>query len=130
MGRVPADLLRLPKVDLHVHLESTVRGSAPAEIRGFLDFFDKNQVVRDALRTPADFRRVAYEMCADLAADGVRYVEVSFSAAAHGERLGDPEMPLRSVIDGLTAGGADFGVEWRGGVGTPPRPPGGGGGGA
>jgi len=110
---VPADLLTLPKVDLHVHLESTVRGSAPGEIRGFLDFFDKNQVVRDALRTPADFRRVAYEMCADLAADGVRYVEVSFSAAAHGERLGTPEMPLESVLSGLTAGGADFGVQWR-----------------
>jgi adenosine deaminase len=113
MGRVPADLVTLPKVDLHVHLESTVRGSAPAEIRGFLDFFDKNQVVRDSLRTPADFRRVAYEMCAGLAADGVRYVEVSFSAAAHGERLGAPEMPLVSVLEGLTAGGAEFGVRWR-----------------
>jgi adenosine deaminase len=100
-------------VDLHVHLESTVRGSAPGEIQGFLDFFDKNQVVRDALRTPDDFRRIAYEMCAILAADGVRYVEVSFSAAAHGERLADPEMPLRSVIDGLSAGGDASGVQWR-----------------
>jgi adenosine deaminase len=107
------DLFALPKVDLHVHLESTVRGPAPEPFRDFLDFFDKNQVVRDALRTPADFRRIAYAMCEDLAADGVRYAEVSFSAAAHGERLGALEMPLVAVLDGLTAGGAAFGVAWR-----------------
>lgn len=107
------DLVALPKVDLHVHLESTVRGSAPGAIHGFLDFFDKNQTVRDALRTPADFRRVAYELCADLAADGVRYAEVSFSAAAHGVRLGDREMPLVAVLDGLDAGRREHGVEWR-----------------
>jgi adenosine deaminase len=37
---------------------------------------------------------------------GVRYAEVTFTAAAHGERLGDPEMPLGAVLDGLAAGQA------------------------
>jgi adenosine deaminase len=107
------DLRALPKAHLHVHLESTVRGSASGPIRDFLDFFDRNQVVREALRTPADFRRVAEELCADQAADGVRYVEVSFTAAAHGERLGDLDLPLAAVLDGLAAGAAATGIRWR-----------------
>jgi adenosine deaminase len=44
--------------------------------------------VRACLRTPADFARVAREFCADEAASGVRYAEVSFTAASHGERAG------------------------------------------
>jgi adenosine deaminase len=106
------DLRSLPKAHLHVHLESAVRGTATA-IGGFLDFFERNQVVRDALRTPDDFRRVAVQMCEDQAADGVRYVEVSFTAAAHGERLGDLAMPLEAVLAGLGAGGSACGLAWR-----------------
>jgi len=105
-------LLSLPKAHLHVHLESAVRGTATA-IDGFLDFFDRNQLVRDALRTADDFHRVAAQMCEDQAADGVRYVEVSFTAAAHGERLGDLAMPLEAVLSGLAAGAASTGIAWR-----------------
>jgi adenosine deaminase len=106
------DLLSLPKAHLHVHLESAVRGTATA-MSGFLDFFDRNQLVRDALRTADDFHRVAAQMCEDQAADGVRYVEVSFTAAAHGERLGDLAMPLDAVLSGLAAGAASTGIAWR-----------------
>ncbi|MFC9971384.1 adenosine deaminase [Spirillospora sp. NPDC127200] len=122
------DLTALPKTHLHVHLESTVRWSTLQEIGaangvavpgpggplgGFSAFFKQNELVRDCLRTPADFRRVAYEFCADEAAQGTRYAEVSFTAAAHGERLGDLDMPLAAVLEGLRAGHADFGVECR-----------------
>jgi adenosine deaminase len=39
------------------------------------------------------FRRIAEEVCQDEAAQGVRYAEVTFTAAAHGERL----FPLADV---------------------------------
>ncbi|WP_067481068.1 adenosine deaminase [Actinomadura hibisca] len=122
------DLTALPKAHLHVHLESAVRWATLQEIGaangvvvpepdgplgGFAAFFEQNNLVRDCLRTPDDFRRVAYEFCADEAAQGTRYAEVSFTAAAHGERLGDLDMPLAAVLDGLRAGRADFGVECR-----------------
>ena len=122
------DLLSLPKAHLHVHLESTVRWGTLQEIGAangvevpgratsfgdFASFFAQNDLVRACLRRPADFRRIAYEFCADEAAQGVRYAEVSFTAAGHGERLGDLAMPLKAVLEGLDAGQAAFGIECR-----------------
>lgn len=120
------DLQALPKAHLHVHLESTVRWTTLREIGDGLDvpdeaaglgdfasFFAQNDLVRACLRTPADFRRIAYEFCADEAAQGTRYAEVSFTAAAHGERLGDLDMPLAAVLEGLEAGEEAFGIECR-----------------
>ncbi|GGQ32436.1 adenosine deaminase [Actinomadura coerulea] len=122
------DLLTLPKTHLHVHLESTIRratlreiGAAngvrvPEDFGGFGDFasfFAQNDLVRTCLRRPDDFRRIAYEFCEDEAAQGVRYAEVSFTAAAHGERLGDLGMPLTAVLEGLEAGEEAFGIECR-----------------
>ncbi|MGY0234509.1 adenosine deaminase [Longispora urticae] len=122
------DLHTLPKAHLHVHLESTVRWTTLAEIgaangvpvpprdhafAGFADFFDQNDLVRACLRRPADFHRIAVEFCEDEAAQGVRYAEVSFTAAGHGDRLGDPTMPLSAVLDGLAEGGERFGIDTR-----------------
>ncbi|GAA2793707.1 adenosine deaminase [Saccharopolyspora taberi] len=122
------DLTLLPKAHLHVHLESTVSASTlreigdangvtvPAETTGFAgfrQFADHNALVRDCLRRPEDFARVAREFCHAEAAHGTRYAEVTFTAAAHGERLGHPEMPLEAVLDGLARGQAETGLECR-----------------
>ena len=104
------DLAALPKAHLHVHLESSIRPSTLAELGfaadatefdGFRSFADHNSLVRQCLTEPAHFRRIAAEFGEDQRAQGVRYGEVTFTAAAHGERLGDPEMPLAAVLDGL-----------------------------
>lgn len=122
------DVRTLPKVHLHVHLESTVRPATLRELAvanggtvpdgepalgGFAEFFALNELVRACLRRPDDFRRIAYEYCADEASQGTRYAEVSFTAAAHGERLGDLDMPLHSVLDGLDEGRRTYGIEVR-----------------
>lgn len=118
------DLTRLPKAHLHVHLESTVRrdtlrefgGSVPerpAAFGGFREFADYNALVRERLREPAHFRRIAREFCEDEAAQGTGYAEVTFTAASHGERLGSPEMPLEAVLEGLAEGRAAYGIECR-----------------
>ncbi|QXJ23509.1 adenosine deaminase [Actinomadura graeca] len=122
------DLLTLPKVHLHVHLESTVRWDTLRDIAaangvrvpddtatfgGFAAFFAQNDLVRQCLRRPEDFRRIAYEFCQDEARQGTRYAEASFTAAAHGERLGDLDMPLTAVREGLEVGREAFGIEVR-----------------
>lgn len=122
------DLSRLPKAHLHVHLESTIRpgtlrelGEAngvavPAEqpvFDGFRAFGDYNSLLRSCLMRPEDFERVAREFCEDEVAQGTRYAEVTFTAASHGERLGEPDMPLTSVLKGLSAGAAEHGLAWR-----------------
>ena len=122
------DLDRLPKAHLHVHLESTVRADTLAELAAahgrpaparptayadFTAFAAHNGLVRDCLRTPDDFHRIAVEYCADEAAQGVGYAEVTFTAAAHGERLGGAESLLEAVLAGLAEGGARYGVDCR-----------------
>jgi adenosine deaminase len=126
MLRSMRDLALLPKAHLHVHLESTIRPSTLREIGarndvsvpdrgaasgGFRQFAEHNELVRSCLRRPEDFRRIAAEFCADEAGHGTRYAEVSFTAAAHGERLGQMEMPLEAVLDGLAEGQARHDIE-------------------
>ncbi|WP_018353355.1 adenosine deaminase [Longispora albida] len=117
------DLVQLPKAHLHVHLESAVRRSTVRELAGteidegpygtFAEFAAQRALIRDALRTPEHFRRVALEFCADEAAQGVRYAEVTFTAAAHEERLGEPGMPLAAVLEGLAEGQRAYGIDTR-----------------
>jgi len=126
MLRSMRDLSLLPKAHLHVHLESTIRREALRVIGdrngvtvpdgggafgGFGQFAAHNELVRNCLRRPEDFTRIAAEFCADEAADGTRYAEVTFTAAAHGERLGQIEMPLEAVLAGLAEGQARHDVE-------------------
>jgi adenosine deaminase len=123
------DLALLPKAELHVHLESTIRWTTlrelaaaagvtipapengPLVFNGFRPFADHNTLVRACLRRPEDFRRVAVEFCADEAGQGTRYAEVTFTAASHGERLGDPGMPLAAVLEGLAEGQETYDIE-------------------
>jgi adenosine deaminase len=124
------NLVLLPKAHLHVHLESTIRwatlreigdsngvtvpdrdGDGPFTFADFGQFLDHNALVRDCLRRPEDFTRIAAEFCADEAAQGTRYVELTFTAAAHGERLGQMEMPLEAVLAGLAEGQAKHDIE-------------------
>jgi adenosine deaminase len=125
MFRRVGDLVSLPKANLHVHLEDSIRPQTVKEIAAAnglqvppgapitdsASFFAAVSVVRSCLLTFADFYRIAVEYCADEAAQGTRYAEVSFTAAAHGERLGDMTMPLRAVLAGLVQGRADYGLQ-------------------
>jgi adenosine deaminase len=114
---VSRDLVALPKVHLHVHLESTVRPESvpppPPVFTSFGAFVDWTTAVRACLRTDDDFERAAYAFCLDSAADGVRYAELTFTAAAHGVRLGTGDRPLEAVLAGLRAGTRDAGIDVR-----------------
>jgi adenosine deaminase len=123
------DLRDLPKAELHVHLEGSIR---PATIReladrngapdphglrdgawsfdGFMDFIANYGETCALLASPDDFKRIAEEFCADLAFAGVRYAEAVFSPANHAARLGDWLGPIEAVLDGLDAGARASGV--------------------
>jgi adenosine deaminase len=96
-----SDFVRaLPKVQLHCHLEGTVRaetfrelargyGLESARVRGpleetyafasFREFLLTFAEVCKALRSPEDFARIAADYAADAALQGVRYAEVFIS---------------------------------------------------
>ena len=120
----------LPKVELHIHLEGSMRvptvlelaerqGIEPPTAIGadgswrFEDsvhFIDQYGMACRVLNDLEDFRRIGFEFCQDLAAQGVRYAEAVFSPAQHGERTGDWHGPIEAVLDGFAAGERDLGV--------------------
>jgi adenosine deaminase len=124
------DLRALPKVELHLHLEGSVRRATLREFadrdgatlphglgeRGWtfggpLDFIDNYIELCQLFATLDDFRRIALELCADLAASGIPYAEVVFSPGNHARRLGDDWYgPIEAVLDGLAAGRREHGV--------------------
>jgi adenosine deaminase len=116
---VAEHLRRLPKVELHCHLEGSSRATTIRELAAkngvafpvedpahlytftslnqFLEIYD---VVCRSLVTPDDFRRITYEALEDGVRAGVRYREMFFSPGFP-IRLG---VPVKTVWEGIRTG--------------------------
>jgi adenosine deaminase len=110
---------RIPKVELHCHVEGTVRPSTvlelarkagrplPVEDPRLLYRYDSLDsflavfwLVQETLVDRDDWARIAYESLVDAAAHGLRYREMFFTPARH--LAGGPT--LREIVAGLTDG--------------------------
>lgn len=126
---------RMPKVELHVHLEGAIRPATllqlaqrngvnlPArDVEGLQDFYRFRDfahfvkvyiTITSCLRTPDDYRLIAYEFGSDCARQNIRYAEVTFTIATNTRLTG---LPWQAILEGLNAGRvqvrADFGVDW------------------
>ena len=90
---VPADLAALPKCELHVHLEGTVRPGTLEEFaaregmsisRSFHDlntFVETYMAATQVMTRPGDYARLVREYCEGAARNGVRYAELEISPA-------------------------------------------------
>jgi aminodeoxyfutalosine deaminase len=105
MAALEAFVRALPKVELHVHLEGSIRPATLAALarrygdhrlpwsaegvarwyrfRGYTDFLNAFVLVCDQLRAPEDFATATIELGASLAGQNVRYAEVTVSPLAH-----------------------------------------------
>ncbi|MBI1748560.1 MAG: adenosine deaminase [Acidobacteria bacterium] len=102
---------RLPKVELHLHLEGSIPVHLLKRLSGyaredldelyhyanFYDFLMAFKKVCRLLREPADFELVTYELLAHLARQNVCYSEVFFSPSIH-RRNGLPLEPVFCAI--------------------------------
>jgi aminodeoxyfutalosine deaminase len=124
-----------PKIELHVHLEGTVRpetlleiarrndyalpadtveGLAPLyDYRDFAHFIEVWILTTNALRTEGDFRQVVVDYAEEAAAHGAVYVEAIFSPAERVRRgVGWAEM-FEGYCDGAAEARERYGVEVR-----------------
>jgi aminodeoxyfutalosine deaminase len=125
----------MPKVELHVHLEGSIRPATlltlarrngvtlPADdldgLRAFYQFTDLAHFVQvyfavsSCLRTVDDYRLIAYEFGVDMARQHVRYAEVTFTPRTNVMNTG---LPFDAILAGLNDGRAharrEFGVEF------------------
>ncbi len=120
---------RLPKVELHCHLEGTIAPATVAELaskngrplpvdriedlytydslNGFLKVF---WFVQEMLATPEDWERAAYESVVYAAPHGLRYRETFFTPARHLEAGQDLGGIVEGITRGLEAAEAETGV--------------------
>jgi adenosine deaminase len=111
-----SSLARLPKIDLHRHLEGSLRLTTLREVAlqyeldlparnieelrpyvqvtndepNFRNFLEKFNVLRRFYQSPEIIHRFAYEVIEDAANDNVRYLELRFTPAALAKTQGYP----------------------------------------
>ncbi|MDP6168205.1 MAG: adenosine deaminase, partial [Candidatus Marinimicrobia bacterium] len=138
MTPITHDLLnRLPKVELHCHLDGCLRPQSMLEVadqggislplnnvaeldsflrigkkRGTLeDYLKRFDLTLSVMQTPESLTRFAYELIEDVALENVRYLEVRYSPILHTKHGMTLEEAVESVLLGLKNGEKDFGVK-------------------
>ena len=136
--KITKDLLhKLPKAELHCHLDGSLRVSTildlaahqkvqlPADnqedlhnilaIKGkmknleeYLEIFD---ITLSVLQTPESLTRVSYELAEDCWNDGVRYVEVRYSPILHTQKDMTSSESVDVVKIGLDQAEKEFGIK-------------------
>lgn len=124
---------RIPKTDLHVHLDGSVRLDTIIDIskRDHLDlpsytvdglneilFKDQYADLKEYLttfayscavmQTPEDLERISYELALDSQAEGVRYVEVRFAPQLHINDRMSMDVVMKAVDKGLKRARDEF----------------------
>jgi adenosine deaminase len=128
-------IARLPKAELHVHLDGSLRPKTMLELarqhrvtlpatdpeelyrymvvsdaRNLEDYLARFDITVALLQTPEAIERVAYEMVEDAAKDNVRYLEVRYCPHLSTHRGLSMEEVLLAESRGLERGQRDFGV--------------------
>ena len=136
----PAEFYQaLPKVDLHRHLEGSLRFETlrelarsqelnlppTAKLRNmvqvqedepltFENFLSKFTTLRLFYRSPEIITRITYEAVADAAADNIRYLELRFTPVALSKAQGFPLFQVMDcVLEGARQADAEFDITTR-----------------
>jgi adenosine deaminase len=138
MAGVPAELIRaLPKTDLHLHLDGSMRletilelgrdqgirlpasepeplgkllrmGDGERSLERYLQAFD---VTLSVLQEKEALERAAYELAVDCADENVRYIEVRFSPILHTRHGLSLKESVEAVRDGLQRAERERGIQ-------------------
>jgi adenosine deaminase len=128
-------LHRLPKAELHVHLDGSLRPETMLELaaeygkpmpasdaealrdymhvqdaRNLVEYLDRFAITLSVMQTADALERIAYELAADLAAENVRYAEIRYSPILNTQG----GLPLTETVDaplrGLRRAEQEFGI--------------------
>jgi adenosine deaminase len=127
---------KLPKIDLHLHLDGAIRVPTIAELgdelgiplptydpkklakfvqvgrdcRSLTDFLRRFEVFYPILPYAKTQQRIAYELCEDSKNDNVIYFEARFAPALASSEAFSMEDAVSAALEGFRRGQRDFGV--------------------
>ncbi|MAQ13484.1 MAG: adenosine deaminase [Sandaracinus sp.] len=127
---------RLPKTDLHVHLDGSLRLSTILELAeeggiqlpamdadglrkamhlgentgSLVEYLKAFDITLQVLQTEASLYRAAYELAEDAAKENVRYMEVRYAPMLHTRQGLRLTTVVEAVLSGLRAAQKDFGI--------------------
>src|SRR6266567_4039487 len=135
---VPLDVIeKLPKTDLHVHLDGSLRLSTILELAerqrielpaahedglrkamnlgqncgSLVEYLKAFDVPLRVMQTEDSLTRIAYELAEDAAKENVRYMEVRYSPMLHTRRGLKLTSVVEAVLEGLREAQQAFGIE-------------------
>ncbi|MBM7624184.1 adenosine deaminase [Sporohalobacter salinus] len=131
------DLIRkLPKVELHLHLDGSLRGRTVLELaenRGLelptysleelmeylqvndncnslAEYLEKFELPLKIMQTKEALTRVTYELIEDAALENIKYLEIRFAPLLSTEKLNAEEV-MKAVLAGIEQGESDYDLQ-------------------
>jgi adenosine deaminase len=129
-------LQQLPKTDLHVHLDGSLRPQTLFELareygrdlprtdidelrdymhvtdaRNLVDYLARFDITLSVMQTTEALERIAYELAQDAAAENVRYMEVRYSPVLHTRDGLTLEQAVDAPLTGLQRAEAELGIQ-------------------
>ncbi len=130
-SQLDAFIQRMPKAEIHVHLEGSVRPATLLELarrngvqppandeaglreffrfRDFPHFIEVYIAVCSCLRTPEDFATIVAELGEDAAAQNIRYLEIHFNPETNVRKRG---LDFHEMLAGMNRGRSEARQSW------------------
>lgn len=129
------EILEMPKVVLHLHLDGSLRPvtvqkaikemlgkdlplqdvqdmlMVDKDCRDLNQYLEKFDLPVKTLQTPGNLTRATYELYEDLARQNVKYAEVRFAPSLHTQAGMQYDEIVQATIDGLDAAKQKYGIE-------------------
>ncbi|MEG1256957.1 adenosine deaminase [Clostridium sp.] len=130
------DFKSLPKIELHCHLDGSVRPEtildiavkekieiptydlkqltemleAPLECKSLVEYLDRFNIPIKIMQSRESLERITYELLEDASKENVKYIEIRYAPTLHTEKGLTLEEVIESVLTGIRRGKKDFDI--------------------